>query len=115
MELIPLFEMTFGQPERTIIGPLEGGDSIVFGSPLGEVRGERLKGRIRAVNHGRFRADGINLPDTRGVITTDGGAQVYFELKGYAIPAPGGSPIAVTASITFRTDAEEIRWLNRVF
>ncbi len=107
--------MTFGQPERTVIGPLEGGDSIVFGTPAGVVEGERLKGRVQAVNHGRFRADGVNLPDTRGVITTSGGAHAYFELRGYAIPEPGGSPIAVTASIVFRTDDDELRWLNRVF
>lgn len=107
--------MTFAQPGRKVIGPLEGGDSIVFGTPTGEVEGERLQGRIQAVNHGRFRADGVNLPDTRGVITTSDEAHVYFELRGYAIPQPGGSPIAVTASIVFRTDADELRWLNRVF
>jgi hypothetical protein len=115
MRLLPLFTMTLGQPERTVIGPLEGGDSIVFGAPSGEVTGERLQGQIHAVNTGRFRADGVNLPDTRGVITTSRGAHIYFELRGYAIPQTGGSPIAVTASIVFRTDAEEVRWLNRVF
>jgi hypothetical protein len=115
MLLKPLCMITFAQPERAVIGPLEGGESIVFGMPTGEVRGERLRGSIRAVNHGRFRADGVNLPDTRGVITTPEGTRIYFEMRGYAIPEAGGLPIVVTASIVFRSDADEERWLNRVF
>jgi hypothetical protein len=116
MQLIPLFAMTLGVPERTVIGPLEGGDSIVFGMPTGVVEGERLQGRVRAVNHGQFRADGVNLPDTRGLIETERGESVYFQLAGYAVPLEAGSPaIAVTASVVFRTDAAALRWLNRVF
>jgi hypothetical protein len=115
VRLLPLFTMTLEQPQRTIIGPLAGGDSIVYGTPTGEVSGARLEGSVRAVNHGRFRLDGVNEPDTRGVITTSRGAHVYFELRGHAIPEPSGSPIAVTASIQFRTDDEEASWLNRVF
>lgn len=115
MKLLPLFQMTLVQPERTIVGPLDGGESFVYGTPRGEVRGTRLTGQIRAVNHGLFRADRVNHPDMRGLIEVTSGAVVYFELRGYALPAPGGSPISVAASMTFRTADASYRWLNRVF
>lgn len=67
------------------------------------------------MNHGLFRADGVNHPDMRGLIDVAGGATVYCELRGYALPAPSGKPISVVASMTFRTADESHGWMNRAF
>ncbi len=80
----------------------------------GIVEGERVRGTYRACNHPRRRADGVNVPDVHGVITTDDGAQVYFEMHGLGVLEPGAAGRRVTGSATYRTAAPGYAWLNTV-
>ena len=52
------------------------------------------------------------MPDVRGVIAAAGGP-VLFEFRGYSVaPTADSARRTVTAAVTFRTEAEEHRWLN---
>ena len=116
MKLVPLFTMTNRQTASLGSGPLVGGDTIAFVLGEGEIAGERIRGTLQRANLARHRADGVNIPDTHGVITTDDDAHIFFELRGQAAPPAAGSAIRnVFAGMTFRTDSPAYSWLNAVY
>jgi hypothetical protein len=47
-----------------------------------------VTGRFRGANHPRRRGDGTFLPDFQGVITTDDGATIFFDYRGYGRSLP---------------------------
>lgn len=114
MKLQRLFEMRVQRFDGVRVGPLagaEGAEWMYWATGEGSVRGEEINGTLRAANHPRHRPDGVNLPDVNGVITTDRDETVYFEMKGFAVPAGDGNR-EVVASFTFRTAAERLARLN---
>lgn len=116
MKLVPLFTMTNLQSSTVASGPLVGGDSIAFVYGDGVVAGDRLSGTLRRANRATHRADGVNIPDTHGVITTDDGANVFFDVRGLAAPPANGSFIrSVFSAMTFRTGSPSYLWINSVF
>ena len=116
MKLVPLFTMTNLQTTTVASGPLVGGDTIAFVFGDGVVVGDRVHGSFRRVNRATHRADGVNVPDTHGVITTEDGANVFFEVRGLAAPPESGSTIRnVFSALTFRTGSPEYLWINSVF
>jgi hypothetical protein len=116
MKLVPLFTMTNRQTVSIGSGPLAGGDTIGFVLGEGDIAGERVRGTLQRANLARHRADGVNVPDTHGVISTDDGASIFFELRGQAAaPATGSAIRNVFAAMTFRTSAPAYGWLNAVF
>jgi hypothetical protein len=113
MKLVPLFEMSAKYTESTLVGPLAGGESMIWALREGTITGERVRGTHRACNHPRRRADDVNVPDVHGVITTDDGALIYYEMHGYGLPDPAAVR-RVTGTSTYRTASERYAWLNTV-
>ena len=118
MKLRPLFDLTVRYTETHWIEPLNGDggqEGIAWALREGELSGDRIRGTYRACNHPYRRADGVNVPDVHGVIATDDGADVYYQIHGYGLLEPGQEACRVIGSVTFRTGAERYGWLNRVF
>lgn len=118
MKLRPLFEMTVRYTESHWAEPLNGPDGhegIAWALREGELAGERIRGTYRACNHPYRRADDVNVPDVHGVISTEDGALVYYEIHGYGLLDPGQTTRRVVGAVTFRTAADRYRWLNLLF
>lgn len=91
MKVTPLYRMTFAYPEGwggKIEGP-HGSEGNYFFIAEGRCEGA-ITGRVRGANHPRSRIDGSALPNFQGVIETDDGATIIFDLRGYARPYPEG-------------------------
>jgi hypothetical protein len=114
MKLIPLFEMVHKYVERhsvSLKGPL-GTDSTSWMFREGTILGDRIRGSHRAMNKSVLRADNVVTPDIRGALTTDDGAEVYYEIRGYGIEVDGLRHFK--GSMYFLTDAPQYAWLNTV-
>jgi hypothetical protein len=86
----------------------------IYGTMDGELRGDRLSGRLRLTNLALRRFDNANLPTLRGVLTADDGAAIWVELDGVAtLRAADQARVFVTAC-RFMTGDERYRWLNTV-
>jgi hypothetical protein len=93
-------------------GRLQGGQ--IYGTMEGTVHGPRLNGQLRLTNLAHRRADDVNLPTLRGVLTTDDGAAVWVELDGIAtLRAEDGARVFVTAC-RFQCGDDSYNWLNTV-
>ena len=113
MKLVPLFEMTYKYTESVRIGPIkgeQGADFLTWALREGTVTGERISRVHKAFNNPRRRTDNVMVPDARGVITTDDGESIFYELHGYGIDLQGVRH--VTATIVYRTASEKYGWLN---
>ena len=93
MRLEPLYRVEFSYPEHYDVGGPE-----VRGVYFAEGRAEGyLSGRFRGMNHPRLRAeDDTYLPDFQGVIETEDGARIAFDLRGYGRPRDYGREIVGT-------------------
>ena len=112
MRLEPLYRMRFTYPEGWTVR-LDGAHGTEWqGFYLAEGRCEgRISGRVRAANHPRRRTDGTFQPDCQGVIATDDGAVIFFDLRGYGRAYPEGRRQNVS-TITHLTEDARYRWLN---
>jgi hypothetical protein len=112
MELVELarLELTYTSLEALDHGV--GGR--LYGTMEGRLVGERLQGELRLTNLAERRADNVNLPTLRGVLTTDDGAAIWVELDGIAtLRASDNARVFVTAC-RFRTGDERYAWTNTV-
>jgi hypothetical protein len=112
MKLVPLFEMVYRYVERhnvALKGPL-GTDSTAWMFREGTIVGDRIRGGHKAMNKSVVRSDNVVTPDIRGILTTDDGAEVYYEIRGYGIDVDGLRHFK--GSMYFLTDAEKYAWLN---
>lgn len=87
----------------------------LYGTMDGTVAGERLSGALRLTNLADRRADNINMPTLRGVLTTHDGAQAWVEMDGLATLRSGDGARVFVTSCRFRTGDERYAWLNTVF
>ena len=90
MRLEPLYRVLFRYPDGghgTVIEGEAGSEGHYFFVAEGEVSG-RVSGRMQAANHPRSRIDKNALPNLQGAITTDDGATIIFDWRGFARPAP---------------------------
>ena len=102
--------------ERSYTDALAGGERVGFVIGGGNVAGERIRGTFRRSNAPHHRSDGVNVEHTTGVITTDTGDVIVYELRGMAVRMdPSSVERQIFAAITFRTSAPEHAWLNSVF
>ena len=114
MRLEPLYRARFEYPEGwgvAVEGP-GGRQEQYFFIAEGRVEG-RVAGRLRGANHPQRRTDHTFVPDFQGVIETDDGADVFFEIRGYGRAYPQGRR-QIVASVTHLSDDERYRWLNDV-
>ncbi len=114
MKLVPLFEMIYRYVERHNVklkGPL-GTDNTAWMFREGTIVGDRIRGGHKAMNKSVVRADNVVTPDIRGVLTTDDGADVYYEIRGYGIEVD--SLRHFKGSMYLLTDDERYTWLNTV-
>jgi hypothetical protein len=72
----------------------------------------RINGRFRGANHIRRRADGVWLPDFRGVIETDTGVAVLTEYTALATDGPPGRR-RVVGTAAHHSDDPDHAWLGR--
>lgn len=109
----PLFEADLqGQPDVPQAVPTEGHDGKLVGNGNGTIRGPRVKGTLRWSN---FEKPGENLCEMNlaGIITTEDGASIKFESKGYALLSK--PPKWETAGgMHFSTEDKRYEWLNQL-
>ena len=112
MELVELarLELTYTSLEALDFGV--GGR--LYGTMEGTLTGERVQGELRLTNLAERRADNVNLPMLRGVLTTDDGAAVWVELDGIATLRPSDEARVFVTACRFRTGDERYAWLNTV-
>ncbi len=92
MRVEPLYRIRFAYPEHYIVrGPETHGIFFAEGRCEGSVTG-----RFRGLNHPRLRRDDVYVPDFQGVIETDDGARLAFDLRGRARPATWGREVVAT-------------------
>lgn len=92
-----------------------GSGGQLYGTMNGSLSGERLRGSLRLTNLAPRRADDVNLPTLRGLLTTQDEAAVWVELDGIATLRPDDGARVFLTSFRFRTGDERYRWLNTVF
>ena len=92
------------------------GNESGLGWGRGEVTasGDRLSGGVEWSNHPARRGDGAMLPNTRGVIITDDGATVLFELTGRTVFVErDGEQVGRQVMMMPReSEDDDYRWLN---
>lgn len=115
MKLVPLFTMSHRQTASIYSDPLPGGETVGWNIGEGTVSGARIRGTLRRANRPWHRADGLQVPDSHGVITTDDGASVFYEYRGLGRAADGDAPPEGYGAFTFRTSDARYIWLNSVF
>lgn len=92
-----------------------GADGQLYGTMEGRLTGERLNGELELTNLAPRRADNVNLPTLRGVMTTHDGAQVWVQLDGIATLRQSDDARVFVTSFRFRTGDDRYAWLNSVF
>lgn len=113
MRLEPLYRVRFRYSE---------GWGVSLGAPPAAVEGQhfffsdgrcegRVAGTFRGANHPRRRVDGTFLPDFQGVITTDDGAVVFFDYRGYGRAYPAERR-QIVGTATHLSEHERYRFLN---
>jgi hypothetical protein len=113
MELVKLasLELTYTALEAVDYG--SGGQ--FYGTMEGFLAGDRVRGTLKLTNLAPRRADNVNLPTLRGILTTDDGVLVWVELDGIATLRPVDNARVFVTSLRFRTGDERYEWLNRIF
>jgi hypothetical protein len=107
LRLDPLYRARFAYTEEYDIGaPDARGVFVAEGRCEG-----KLTGRLRGMNHPRVRTDGMYLPNFQGVIETDDGARVAYDIQGYGGERDDGR-FAVHGSVTHATADERYARFN---
>jgi hypothetical protein len=85
-----------------------------WGVGVGQVTGERLSGTAQWSNHPERRGDGTMLPNARGVITAEDGAEILFSLAGRTVWLDrDGEHVGRQLLMTlFESGHERYSWLN---
>lgn len=94
--------------------PFGGQEGSGYGEGDGSVKGDRISGILRWVNHPHRRSDGSMLPDARGLIKTDDGAFVLFTLQGRAVFVDEKGRRQLL-SVIFESESAQYKWLNNTF
>ena len=98
----------------TLVRPYGGESGLGWGVGTGTVGGDRLRGTARWSNHPARRGDGAMLPAARGVIETEDGAEVVFDLTGRTVfvDRDGFSTGRQLLLCVFESEDEKYLWLN---
>ena len=114
MKLEPLFEMVHKYVEMHPVKMQAqfGQESVSWLFREGTLVGERVRGTHKAMNKSVLRADNVVTPDIRGILFTDDGESIYYEVRGYGIEVDGLRHFR--GSMYFMTGSEKYAWLNTV-
>jgi hypothetical protein len=82
MNLIPLGDFELHYTSLTSLDYGSGGQN--YGTMEGWLRGESVSGELRLTNFAPRRPDNVNLPNLRGLLTTEDGAIIAVEMNGIA-------------------------------
>ena len=104
-------EESLYQGKFVVSRPYDSQEASAYGEGGGWVKGERLKGTARWVNHPHCRTDGVWLPNLHGVIQTEDGASILFSLHGRTKFTAGGQGHQLLTTI-LETGDERYKWLN---
>jgi hypothetical protein len=99
-------------PGYEVVSPYGGNEGIAYGEGRGTASG-RIAGRVVWSNYPRRRSDGRMLPNVRGLITTDDGASILFELRGRTSFGDDGLGRQNLVG-WFEADDARYRWLNDI-
>jgi hypothetical protein len=109
VRLEPLYRLSFHYPESWFVEVDYDVGIEAQQLLIAEGRAEgRIAGRMRGANHPRRRADLTFLPDFHGVIETDEGPSILFNVQGLGRPQDGH----VVGFATHIVGDERYRWLN---
>ena len=104
-------EKSLYQGKFVVARPYDSQEANAYGEGDGWVKGERLQGTARWVNHPHCRTDGVWLPNVHGVIQTEDGASILFSLHGRTKFVTGGQGHQLLTTI-LETGDERYAWLN---
>ena len=117
MRLELLCEMELAYRHEDLVGgqvvllrPYSSEEGLAYGEGDGTVKGSRISGKLRWVNHPRRRSDGVFLPDTHGIIRTEDDAVVIFSLRGRTVFR--GDKGNQLLTVEFEAEDERYTWLN---
>ena len=102
--------MTYPQGWSVNVGGDKGTEAYHFYLAEGTVEG-RINGKLRGANQPRTRPDGTFLPDLKGVIETDDGANIIFNIGGYGRGYPVGRR-QIVATVLHIAEDKRYSWLN---
>ena len=108
MRLEPLYRIRWTTSEGWSVDLFDGAEGQSFFVAEGRCEGQ-VRGRFRAANFPRRRADGTLVPDFRGVVETDDGAVLMIALRGYL-----RGRHELVGSMTHLSDDERYARLNDV-
>jgi hypothetical protein len=118
LEEVSVFRWTYDEnvrvpaPGYALISAYDGEEGIGYGEGRGTATG-RVQGSVVWSNYPRRRSDGRMLPNVRGLVRTDDGASILFELRGRTI-FEGDNPGRQNLVGWFESDDARYRWLNDV-
>jgi hypothetical protein len=112
MKLDPLCEMEMHYTWIDYVDFGIGGQYV--GTLEGTVKGDRLRGALKSVNVPAKRPDNVNCPALRGIVATDDGAKVYFELNGLAVLRAEDKARFFTTSLALRSGDPRYAWVNTI-
>lgn len=104
-------EESLYQGKFVVARPYDSKEASAYGEGDGWVKGEKLQGTLRWVNHPHCRTDGVWLPNLHGVIQTEDGASILFSLQGRTKFMADGKGHQLLTTI-FETGDERYKWLN---
>lgn len=113
MDLVELCEVELTYTALEALDYDSGGQ--LYGTMEGSLSGDRLNGSLRLTNLAPRRADNVNLPTLRGILTTGDGAHVWVELDGIATLRREDDARVFVTTFRFRTGSDRYRWLNTTF
>ena len=115
MRLEPLcaFDLRYTQ-DFHLVRPYGNESGSGWGVGDGRVSGERLAGTAQWSNQPDRRGDGAMLPNARGVVVTDDGAEVVFSLTGRTVFAErlGEEVGRQLLLVLLESEDERYAWLN---
>jgi hypothetical protein len=112
MELVDLGEVELAYTSLESLDYGSGGQ--LYGTMEGRLVGDRVTGSLRLTNLAARRADNVNLPTLRGVLTTEDDAVVWVELDGIATLRTSDDARVFVTACRFRTGDERYTWMNAV-
>lgn len=118
LEPLSIFQWSYDEgarveaPGYAIVSAYDSEEGIGYGEGRGTATG-KIAGTVVWSNYPRRRTDGRMLPNVRGLVRTDDGASILFELRGRTI-FEGDEPGRQNLVGWFESADESYRWLNDV-